>query len=533
MARGMFKLLFAVMAFSSGAAVSWLLVPALLAGAGFSQPTVGMLYVRTFALTVVVAVTLLIFSGRRTRYLLPVGGAFLVGLNAWGLRLPRWEDLKTGAFHWEGLEQLPGKVVSHGNAWLAVICLGIGLCLLYVLYIRLRQFQHKRLLECAFLIGVTIFGAVMFQGFAQMSPLPHDRIVADQYATSFYTAAREIDTPREFMTTFIDRRDEYPLHAASNMPGKTLIFYFFARILGFGPGRTAHAIQLLAALAAVPLYFLIRQLIDRKIAAGAAVLYLFIPGLSINLPLMNTVTPLFVFFGALLALWWMRPAGAYAALLKGIALGAYVILLTLYEPVPLVLTLLLLPYLVRLWRENRSRWGALAGAALGMTALFLILYWYVGGRYSLVCLLLDTYRRGMAFNVEWGARPYLPHVLGNLSEFATGLGLAAAVLAVGAVLRGARDALAGRKGVLREFHAGKGRGAVFAVTFAATVLVLDLSGVNRGEVTRLWIFLMPFAIAAALWFARRLNNRWAVPILGALLLTDNFLLRFCIPPPGF
>jgi hypothetical protein len=96
-------------------------------------------------------------------------------------------------------------------------------------------------------------------------------------------------------------------------------------------------------------------------------------------------------------------------------------------------------------------------------------------------------------------RPYDVWAVANLIEFAISLGAASAVVLLGAFAD-------------REWRTLRSPIPLFAATLAATVVIVDLLGLNRGEVTRLWIFLAAFA---------------AIPI-GARLATSRSMLPLTI-----
>jgi len=76
-------------------------------------------------------------------------------------------------------------------------------------------------------------------------------------------------------------------------------------------------------------------------------------------------------------------------------------------------------------------------------------------------------------------RSYWPWVAVNLVEFAATIGVFA-VLAVAA-----------------SFWSGTRTGTALAISFIATLILLDLVGKNLSEAGRLWLFLTPFAAAAS------------------------------------
>ena len=75
----------------------------------------------------------------------------------------------------------------------------------------------------------------------------------------------------------------------------------------------------------------------------------------------------------------------------------------------------------------------------------------------------------------------------------------------------------------------------FSLGLGGVLLAIDLSGVNRGEVTRLWISLACFFQIPAAYACARLQSRAAVMlILGTTLLQDALgasMIAFVLPRP--
>jgi hypothetical protein len=115
----------------------------------------------------------------------------------------------------------------------------------------------------------------------------------------------------------------------------------------------------------------------------------------------------------------------------------------------------------------------------------------------------------MAFNVAAG-RPYDVWVRENVREFLFGMGVCQVVLA-GAALA---------DGFLRNDTSERRLGRPVVVLTASLVAVLaatDFIGINRGEVTRLWIFLACFFQIPAAYVCARLESSIA---LGIVLTTS-------------
>ena len=64
-----------------------------------------------------------------------------------------------------------------------------------------------------------------------------------------------------------------------------------------------------------------------------------------------------------------------------------------------------------------------------------------------------------------------------------------------------------------------------AAVFWLTLIYLDLSGTTRGEVGRLWMFLMPFPVLFGLALPWRPRDRW---VILALLAIGSWAMAYAI-----
>jgi hypothetical protein len=219
---------------------------------------------------------------------------------------------------------------------------------------------------------------------------------------------------------------------------------------------------------------------------------------------MNTVTPVVVLACLCLLMRWLRLRTLGGAALLGI--GLY--LLVIFEPLPLVTGLLFGALTVR---------GVITGAMDWHTMVLhtaVVVLAFIGTAeaahlvlsFDLVSTFRDIREHAAAFNVSEG-RPYAVWIRANLWEFVLGTGLcqvflfAAALVGVVATRRGsqlAADPL-----------------AVTALSLVAVLITVDLIGINRGEVTRLWIFLSCLFQIPAAWVCARLGTPAAIGIVTA------------------
>jgi methylthioxylose transferase len=326
---------------------------------------------------------------------------------------------------------------------------------------------------------------------------------ASDTSNSFYSVALRFDAD-SILGDFERLRPRWPLHAHSNLPGKLLLVRALTRISSRAD-VVAWLVVVLSNLGGVLVYVFVRDVFkQRMVAALSAMLYLFTPARLFFFPLLNTITPVVVFAcGCLLTRWIATGRIAYAA-----ALGAAVYALILFEPTALVIGVLFAALLGRaIVSKQIARSVALSQIAVGIVgfaATHLFMMWWFG--FDLFSALRQVWIDANAFNVE-ARRPYGIWLRQNIVDFFFGAGLAQAVLFVAALADGMADLQSERPGrdamtIVITCSAG-----------AAAVAVADVSGINRGEVLRLWIFLACVWQIPAAYVCARLQSALAFTVL--------------------
>jgi len=153
--------------------------------------------------------------------------------------------------------------------------------------------------------------------------------------------------------------------------------------------------------------------------------------------------------------------------------------------------------------------GGLVG--LGFAATYAIVYAAAG--FELGGALRGISAAAIAFNVD-ADRPYSIWLRANLREFLVGMGACQATLVFAALADGlrARDGSAPRRAI-----------GVVCLGLLAVLAALDLAGLNRGEVTRLWIFLACFFQIPAAYVCARLESRTSLAIVLSVTLLEDAL----------
>jgi hypothetical protein len=354
--------------------------------------------------------------------------------------------------------------------------------------LRVRLPDSRRgewLLVLAWVAVATVIDAAL----RTLTPIGLTDIFGSADANSFYTATRQ-QPIGDVLGDFERARLLMPLHAQSNLPGKMVLLYAL-ETLTVRPALLAWLLVLLSNLGAFLMYGFVRGLFgERMVALYAAVLYLVVPARIFFFPLMNTITPLLVLgFGCAL-LRWLRVQRAGDAATLGVLLFA----LVFFEPLPLVCGLLFAAVVLRAIGQGQIGWRKAAAHIVLMIVAFgaTVLAVRLATGFDLIRAFAIVGSYATAFN-EQELRPYDVWIKANLVEFVFGTGAAQVVLLFAAA------AAAWLSHRTAKQVASSAIGLV-VLSLVAVLAVLDLIGINRGEVIRLWIFLACLMQIPAAWF---------------------------------
>jgi hypothetical protein len=329
-----------------------------------------------------------------------------------------------------------------------------------------------------------------------------ESIFASPGANSFYTATLQ-QPLSTVLSSFVQTREGLPLHAQSNMPGKLVLTYAL-ELFTVSPAVLPWIVVILSNLGALLMYHFVGRFFEHpRTALYAAILYLFVPAKLFFFPLMNTITPVIALGLACLIVEWVTTARlGWAA-----AVGAMVYVVVFFEPLPLVLGLLFGVMALRAVRRRQLSWMQLVvHAAVGVLTfiVFAFLVQLITG-FDLVAAFRAVRAHALEFNVI-ERRPYDLWVRANLVEFFFGTGACQTFLIAAALVLGL-----GGPGSLRERLSRPVTLLTLAVL--AAVAALDLIGINRGEVIRLWIFLACFLQVPAAWVCAQTGRPQAIALV--------------------
>ena len=316
-------------------------------------------------------------------------------------------------------------------------------------------------------------------------------IIRSDVSNGFYSPTLKYDA-LEFIRNYNSIRGDLHVHAQANMPGKILFFYFLG-IFVSTPLIMGCLIILFSNIGAVITYAICLKLFKNKlIALYSLILYLFIPAKLCFFPILNTLTPVFILLALLLFLCYLESRKVIYLIVLGLSL--YLVLL--FEPLPLVVGIMFIAFLIKYYREDRIDIPGLAKVVIYPALSFLLvhfLFWAVFN-FNILNIFLLVLRDAADFNVH-SERGYTVWVFQNMIDFFANAGLVQSLLILAScVIILSRIALLIRKaGGKKEVIAYIFEPAtLLTLSFFVVLLFLDLIGINRGEVIRLWIFLMVF-----------------------------------------
>jgi methylthioxylose transferase len=346
-------------------------------------------------------------------------------------------------------------------------------------------------------------------------------IVESRGANGFYVVSLQ-HSATDLLSRFHEIADTLPLHVRSNLPGKTLFYEGLGLVTSSTRGM-AYLILLISNLGGVLVYSLAKRWFNDSLTAFyALVLYLFLPARIYFSPLLNTLTPVLM-----LLVFWLVTRNTQSRrtadlLCAGIALYTLVI----FEPLPLAAMPLLAAFVAIAVARGTLTWTDAFTMTGWIAAAFAFVYVAVQLAFGFDLLSAFRYALADARKFNLGAqRPYSVWVVHNLKDFFLNMGIAQSAVFVAIAWSAVRAWVSSP----RESRFSPD--VLLPIVFLAVLFALDLSGVNRGETVRLWIFLgvlmqLLVARACALWSQRgRARADLITPVLVFSVVQTTLCIR--------
>lgn len=367
---------------------------------------------------------------------------------------------------------------------------------------------EKLVLLVGFIIAVAV--QAIFQSVYYYSL---DWIVRSDGSNSFLTPALQY-SPSELLSQFVDIRHTLPIHAKTNMPGK-IVFFQILTLFTKDPQIMGYMIIAVSTLGGLLLYAICQRLFhNRTVGLYAFILYALIPAKQEFLPILNTVTPVFILASFYIFLVYLDSRKQWLLGLLGVSLY----ILFFFEPTPLVMGLLFVSLLGHaLIRKKISPFDLISITmitlfAFGATHILFKLVFQFDLFQTFQALLKDA----QFFNVR-EERHYAIWVRENAKEFFFAVGLPVVMVILYNTI-----ALMSHWNERDKGTSPWTAEVFYLIGVVASFLVLNLLGVNRGETTRLWIYLAAFfQVPAAYFLANRIRNHALFFILACTLMIQS------------
>ncbi len=470
------------------------------------------------------------FSKRSLRVVLIIGLtlSLLLAFDVW--------PLLRGPHEWQwALAALP----PTGRLTLAITALAMFLIGWHLLG---RQFipevsRSRTRLSLISLISLALLFQAALLGLLRTNPIAiqFERLASDQ-ASGYFTVAQEIEHLPTFLRQFPERMPNFrpDPHPRSKPPGIILLYWGLEQPLTHLPavahsiGNWARGIRcadlwlatlpdsslatnvlmsiltpIASALAIWVAYALVALWLGPQAGWLAAGLIALMPGRLMFTPQMDTVYPLLTLLALYLVETGWQKQRPFRTFMAGIILS----IATFFSLVNALSAVIIGLYLLgRIWQSERSilqglRPFLLHGTSLVAGTLTLwVIYWVSSG-----VTPFDIYLAAAPARHDL-ARNYWIWLVGNLYDLALFAGLPAFLLAF----------LHLGQFRLSRLHRQNGALSLLLV-FWPVLLLLDISGVIRGEVGRIWLMLSPLpallaAAAAASINSKPLFNKLPVPL---------------------
>jgi hypothetical protein len=379
--------------------------------------------------------------------------------------------------------------------------------------------------EAVTLIGGFIIAIAIQILFQQIYQYPMDVLIRSNDDTSFYTVASQY-SPADILSHYQTLAPTFIGHARSNMPGK-IFFFEFLSLFTTSPQVMGYLIIAISTFGGLLLYGISKRLFqDKTVALYAFVLYTLLPCKQDFFPILNTVTPVFILLSLYLLIVYLDSKNILYLILLGISLYA----LVLFDPSPLVTGILfvgiILFALIQKKISIKNLIAIIGIPVLSFAAIYLLFYAIFS--YTLWQSLHFVFLDASDFNVR-ANRQYTLWLRENVKEFFYGAGLPVMMIFIYSIFTFLSQVKEEIKNISHWAVEN-----IYLVSLTLTFLIVLFLGINRGEVTRLWIYLAVFfQIPVAVFMAKKVKSNTLFFVVAGTLIVQNIItlmkVGFIIP----
>lgn len=347
-------------------------------------------------------------------------------------------------------------------------------------------------------------------------PVSMEAVVQSDRANGFYSVAMKY-SPSEILSQYNNLISTFPMHVRANLPGKILLFEAL-KVFTLSPGIMAYLIIAFSTLGSIFIYGICLKLFLNKTAAlYAFVLYAMIPGKLFFYPLLNTVTPVFMLLCIYLFVIYIDSKNSKLLWLLGLAL----FMLVVFEPSPLVVGLIFIGVAVKAIGEKKIILRDLIKIVVFPVSAFLVVYllFLLFFSFDLIQAFRFILDDAASFNLN-SQRGYRVWFGENLKEFFYSAGTPIVLIFIYTTSRLVLNWKSLFKQNIFDWVSEHFYSFSLLLTFSFVVFL----GINRGEISRLWIYLaVLFQIPAALFITKIPKSQLAFFIVSSTVIIQTIV----------
>jgi hypothetical protein len=449
--------------------------------------------------------------------------------------------------------------------------IALTIAYLAIVVIGAERIDRGRSTRVMCLVGLVAGGVIVQSGMQQLgfglAKWPF--VLYSPSSSGYYTAAkRDVQSAQQYLADYPKIQSFYrehygPLHLATHPPGLVLMQHGLIRLCERSPFLTKallkvqpqsvadgfrHAAagsvipepdqaalwlqallsQVASALTVLPIFALARRGVGPRGAWAAAALWPLVPAVTVFMPKSDVLYPLFAATSIASFVAGQSMTGRFlAGFAAGITLWAGMFLsFAMISLAPLILSIALFADGLSRARAVRSGVQRVSGIITAFGLASSLLWLFTGHNVAATwwrCFVIhgEFYDAGQV----GASRTYWPWVVYNPFEFAVAAGIPLMVAAVGGAARrvqnrraqGGSDAIESKPGCYSDSVPVVSNCPSCLIPVVAgwwlTLVLLDLTGKNLGEIARLWMLLMPFACVAAAALLDRIELRRLLAIV--------------------
>lgn len=265
---------------------------------------------------------------------------------------------------------------------------------------------------------------------------------------------------------------------------------------------------------------------DKTIALYSFVLYALIPCKQDFAGVLNTVTPVFILISLYLFLIYLDSKNKWYLILLGFSLY----ILILFEPSPLVMGVLFLGILFQALIQKKVVINELISILIIPIISFIVIYFLFEVIFSFNLWQAFQYvlKDALEFNLK-ANRSYSIWLMENIKEFFYGAGCPVMMIFIYMIM----SIFSQWKRIGSEFpHVPMEN--IYTLSLLLTFMIVLFLGINRGETTRLWIYLAVFfQVPAAYFMAKTVKSNPLFFIVAGTIIAQTFIslqnVRFLNP----